>query len=194
MTGQNRMSAMTALVIGIFGIGAITVASTAAIVLFGMSIVDAKVSDVLGIAQGTIEGLPDLIESAPAAIADILNDRRAPEYAADLDVKVAFVSQDRSGSVRPTLTITNKGNKVVSMLAIRVAALKDGTIPVREWTEVVATPIAIEDEWRGPLFPGSTRYVLLSSGYRGVPAQMTGDIVAAVEISEIRVWRPTDEL
>ncbi len=194
MMVQNRMSPFTALVIGIFGVGAVGITSSAAIVLYGMRIVDTKAADILGFAQGTVENLPELIKSLPPAIGELLNDRRMPEYSAELDLEVRFIAEERTGTLRPTLTITNNGSEVVSMLAVRVAALTDGAVPLREWTEVVATPIAIENEWRGPLMPGSTRHVILSAGYRGIPAERADDIVGAVEVSELRVWRSTDDL
>lgn len=75
------------------------------------------------------------------------------------------------------------------MLAVRVAALDARRTPVREWTEVVATPIAIDHEWRGPLMPGATRHVVLSS-WRNFPADKADALLVAPEISEIRVWEP----
>ena len=192
MMGQNRMSPLTALFIGIFGAGAVGIVSGSAIVLYGMRIVDTKASTILGLAQNTVEGLPELIQSLPPAIGDLLNDRRAPEYAAEIDLEANFVPDEQSGGVLPALKITNRGSEVVSMLAIRVAALSTNNMPLREWTEVVATPIAIEDDWRGPLFPGNSRHVRLSPGWRRFAPEDDGALTAAVEISEIRIWQPTN--
>ncbi len=89
------------------------------------------------------------------------------------------------------MTITNRGHEVVSTLAIRVAAVSGSNVPLHEWTEVVATPIAIVDEWRGPLMPGATRHVVLSSRrfYQVAPQ----DVTALTEFSEIRIWAPTSD-
>jgi len=112
--------------------------------------VDGKASAILGLTEHTLDGLPELLDSLPTTIAEVLNDRRAPDYAAELDIEVSFVPHERHGGLRPAITIKNNGTEVVSMLAVRVAALNGRNVPVQEWTEVVATPIAISGDWRGP--------------------------------------------
>ena len=191
MNASRGMSPLTALFIGIFGVGALTIAGVSSVVLYAMRIADHRITDVLGLAENTIAGLPELIDSLPPAIGDLLNDRRAPEYAASLDVDVTFVTDERSGRIHPVMTIANKGDEVVSMLAVRVAALKANGVPIREWTEVVATPIAIENDWRGPLMPHATRHVVLSR-CSGFPVKNADAVTAVYEISEVRVWEPTD--
>lgn len=193
MTGQSRMSPMTAFFIGLFGVGAVGIASGATIVLYGLRIIDQKATAIVGLAENTVTGLPELIASLPPALGDVLNDRRAPEYASNVDVELNFVTSERKGGLQPVMTITNKGSEVISMLAVRVAALNQQRVPVQEWTQVVATPIAIDDDWRGPLFPGSTRHVVLSS-WRTVNAEQAQDLTGVAEVSELRVWRPKDSL
>ena len=169
MIGQNRMSPLTAFFLGVFGVGAVAIASGAGLVAYGMSIIDTNASAIVGFTRSTVENLPDLIESLPPAIAELLNDRRAPDYAKNIAVDVNFVSvKSGSGGLRPVMTITNNGNEVVSMLAVRVAALNGRKLPIREWTEVVATPVAVCDDWRGPLMPGATRHVVIST-WRTIP-------------------------
>ena len=48
MNARARMSPFTAFFIGLFGIGAVGIVSGTTIVLFGMSIIESKASDVLG--------------------------------------------------------------------------------------------------------------------------------------------------
>ena len=192
MVNQNRMSPLTAFFLGVFGIGAVSIGASAVVVLYGMRIVDTKASAVMTFVGGTVDGLPEFIDALPPALADLLNDRRAPEYAANLDIDVGFVADERTGRFRPAVSITNKGDEVVSLLAIRVAVLNEQHLPVREWTEVMATPIAIDNQWRGPLMPGDTRHALLSSYRRGIQVDQMSTIKAATEISEIRVWRGSD--
>lgn len=192
MSNHNRMSPLTALFFGIFGVGAVTIAASACIILYGMRIVDTRASDILGLAEHTVAGLPELIASLPAPLADLLNDRRAPDYARNIDIDVKFIKDERSGGLRPALTITNNAGEVVSMLAVRVAALDARQVPVREWTEVVATPVAIDHDWRGPLMPNATRHVVMS-GWRTIPRDRADDVSPAAEISEIRVWKPREE-
>ena len=96
-----------------------------------------------------------------------------------------------SDTVRPVLTIVNNGDEVVSLLAIRVAVLKD-KVPARDWTQVVATPLAIDHDWPGPLMPGSTRHIVLSSCYRNIKAEDIKDITGSWEIADVRVWSPVE--
>lgn len=187
MMGQNRMSPLTALVIGVFGIGAVGIASGSAIVLYGMRIININASAIVGLAENTVEGLPELIESLPPALGDLFNDRRAPDYASQIDVAVRLVPHDRRDGLRPVLTVTNNGSKVISLLGVRVAALNESNAPVREWSEMVATPLPIEGEWRGPLYPGSTRHVLVS-GRPTITEEQAEKLTVVTEISEIRVW------
>ena len=77
MVTQSRMSPLTALVIGIFGLGAVSIGSATAIVLCGLGIADDKVRETLRFAERTIgstlEGLPELIDSLPDAVEELLN-------------------------------------------------------------------------------------------------------------------------
>ena len=194
MTVQKRMSPLTALFLGIFGVGAVGIAAGSSIVLYAMRILDTKGSEILGFAEGTVAALPSVIDALPPAINDLLNDRRAPEYARQLDIDVRLTAGEQPGSWRPVLTITNQGEEVVSMLAVRVAVLLQDGVPVREWTEVVATPIAIDDDWRGPLFPHATRHVVLSRRHCRGALTVNGAIPTTVaEVSEIRLWEGQKE-
>ncbi len=197
MSQPTRMSPLTAFFLGLFGVTGIGIASAAMVVLYGMTVVNSKGSEVLRFADTTVvqilESLPQVMESLPTTLEDVLNDKRAPDYADQIDVTVNFVADERGKGLRPVLTIVNKGTEVVSMLAVRVAALNERGLPIREWTEVVATPIAICDEWRGTLLPGKTRHVVLPSCWRSIPAELAGAITGAAEISEIRIWQPVDD-
>jgi hypothetical protein len=192
MGNENRISPLTALIVGIFGTGAIGIACGTAVVMYGMRIVDGKASSVLSFADRTIGDLPELLANLPPTLADLLNDRRAPEYASQIEVKTDLVVDDR-GHVRPALRISNKGDEVVSLLAVRVAALDQRSRPVGEWTEVVATPIAIDDEWRGPLMPGTDRYLVGSYSWGGLRVDDVAALTTAYEVSEVRVWRGNDK-
>lgn len=193
MNVQKRMSPITAFFLGLFAVVAIGITSGTLITLYGMYVIDAKASSVLGFAKGTITGLPDLLEALPPAVSDVLDDRRAPEYAAHLEIDVNLITDERSGGIRPVLTITNTGDRVVSMLAVRVAALNADNVPIRDWTQVVATPLAIEDDWRGPLFPNSRRHVVVSGYLGGHSMSNVQRLTAVSEISELRLWEPQEE-
>lgn len=193
MVNHQRMSPFTALFLGIFGTVSVGIVSSGTVALYALHIVDSKTSYILDFAEGAVANLPEFIDSLPAAISDILHDRRAPEYAANMDVELNFVMDKKRGKIRPTLNITNNGDEVVSIMAVHVAALNEDQAPIREWTEVVATPLAIDNDWRGPIMPGETRYVLLSSGWRGITIEDAEKIRGVVEITEMRIWEPSPE-
>ncbi len=187
MNGQ-RMSPLTALVIGVFGVGGVAIASVSSIALYGMRIIDRKADRLIGVADNAIDNLPDLVETL-ASVGDKLAGPRAADYAEKLDIKVGFGPDEREKGVRPVLTISNKGTREVTLLSLRVAALDKSGMPLREWTEIVATPFALDDEWRGPLQPGATRYVVVSC-WHPIPAERAETLTPVAEISEIRVRSP----
>ena len=192
MNEQRRMSPVTAFFLGIFGVVGVVIVSATLLTTYAMYIVDSKTDGVLGFAKTTIEGLPDLVGSLPPALGELLNDHREPEYASNIKIDVQMITDERTNTVRPVLTITNEGDEVVSMLAVRVAALNSNGVPLGDWTQVVATPIASENDWRGPLFPHTTRHVVCSryGGSRSVSAKV--DVRPEAEISELRVWAQED--
>lgn len=195
MITQNRMSPLTALFIGVFGVVGVGIASGTSVVLYGMHVLNRNAAEAIDLVDntigGTLAGLPDLLASLPDAVNELLNDRRAPDYASNIGVTVDFVVDDRTGGVRPVLTVVNNGDSVVSLLAVRVAALNENQLPVEDWTEVIATPVAVDHDWRGPLMPGNTRHVALSRR-RGITAEQMEDITGVWEISDIRVWQPLE--
>ena len=193
MNNPTRMSPLTALFLGVFGVGAVGITAGTAVLLYTLKIVDKKASALIGFAENTVTSLPDLLESLPPAIGDVLSDRRAPDYVDKIEVSVRFAPTESGDALRPVVTVVNKGNEIVTMLAVRVAALDVNGIPVRDWTEVVATPIAIDDDWRGVLMPGATRHVVLHGSRALDPAKLS-TFTGAVELSEIRVWMPAESL
>jgi hypothetical protein len=184
---------MTALFLGIFGVGAVGITSGTAVLLYTLRIADHKANKLLGFAENTIQSLPDLMASLPPALNEILSDRRAPEYVGAIGSSVRFVLTESGEGVRPVLTVVNNGSEVVSMLGVRVAAMDANGVPVRDWTEVVATPLPIDDDWRGVLLPGATRHVVLHSS-RSLDPTKVASYRGEVELSELRVWVPTDRL
>ena len=191
MNEKARMSPWTALFIGLSMFGVVVIVAGTVLAMCGMQIVDDKASAIIRFADGVIDELPELIDSLPPAV-ERLAGRRAPEYVKELSVAVNFVSGCRSGDLCPTVTVTNNGDEVVSLLGIRVAALNSSNVPIRDWTHVVATPLVFDDcSWPGPLLPGQPRHMVLSH-WRGLPAEKASQITGVFEISELRIWEPED--
>jgi len=190
MNNSTRMSPLTAFFLGLFGCGAIGIAAVTVIVLDGMKMADRNINNVTHLAKEVIDGLPEIEDSLPPLLADALHDRRDPSYAANLQTKVQFVEDGRGEGLRPVLEITNKGDRVVSMLGIRVAAMNERGMPIRDWTEVVATPLALNDDWRGPLLPHETRHIVLRRGMlRGINSET---VKGEIELCDVRVWVPEE--
>lgn len=193
MNTPGRMSPLTALFLGIFGVGAVGIASGTTVVLYGLKIIDHRADHLVGLADdlvgGAIENLPAWLEALPPSIKEMLNDRRAPEYVKEIDVQAMFISGEPNGGSRAVVTVTNRGEEVVTLLAVRVVALNQDGVPVREWTEVVATPLAIDGDWRGPLLPGAQRYAIMSASHGRLGPD--GLLTPKVEIADVRVLAST---
>ena len=188
MNEHRRMSPVTAFFLGLFGTAGVTVLAAAAVVLFGMRIAEQNIVRAFSIADHTVDRLPELVDSLPESVKELLNDRRAPEYARHIAVEVRFREDDQRRTVYPAVSITNNGDEVVSLLGLRVVALSPDGVPEYEWTEVAATPLALSDnDWRGLLFPHGTRHMVLY-GYRGPMEGGAADLRGSYEISELRLW------
>jgi len=192
------MSPLTALFLGLSLFGVSLVAMIAVVALYGLKIADDKSDRLLGLADNTVERvpeiirsvtdqMPELIKSLPPVLSDAFNDRRAPEYTGQLVIQAELRPSGRRDSLAPVVTIENKGSEMVSLLSVRVAVLDESGTPRREYTEMAATPLAIDHDWRGPLMPGATRHLVLCD-WDGLPQNAASRWKAVCEISELRLW------
>ncbi len=193
MSQSVRMSPLTAFFIGLFFCGAVAIASGAAVVLYGLRVAETQASRILGLAGDTLGNLPEVIEALPPALTELLNDRRAPEYAANIDVSAVFRRDAKTQRLHPVITVKNHGDKVVSLLTVRVVALDSNGVALRDWTQVVATPIGVDHDWPGPLLPNMPRHMVVNGGCGHYGATVEGmgeavDFKAAIEIADVRVW------
>lgn len=188
MVPHQRMSPFTAFFLGLFGLGAVGLVCGAAVVVYTLNMLDGQLGAVVGVVGKGLENLPALMENLPPAAADVLADRRDPNYRSNIDVEASLVYDERREAVRPVVTVTNRGGEMVTLLAIRVVALDSNKRPIAEWTEVAATPLAIDDEWRGPLAAGETRHVLAHARRCGADAKDVASLATRVEVGDIRVW------
>ncbi len=193
MTTNNRMSPLTALFLGMFGVGAVGIASGTSVVLYTLSVVDGELDTAVALAGQVVGEVSEILGDLPGGLGDLAEFKRSPRYAQQIDVSAQIVAVTGQDRVRPILTITNHGEKVISGLAIRVTAMDTRGVPILDWTEVVATPIAIDDDaWRGPMMPGAKRYIALSS-YRGLSGIVEG-LTTHVEIADVWVWHGQDKV
>lgn len=182
---DKRGGFLSSLARGFFGLLITVVICAAGIGLYGLNIADRRAGDLLELTESVAKVLPEWRESLPPALADAIDDRRAPEYRDQLEVSVRPADRDANDRhERVVVEVANRGDQTVSLLAGRIVLTSEDGTPIREEATYVATPLTIEDEWRGPLLPGETRRFTVDLHCRG--KQATG---ASLEITDLRVWR-----
>jgi len=174
-----------------FGISAIIITiivSGTVVVLYGVHLASDKSERVISLAQSAVRGLPEFQEALPPALADMLDDRRQPDYAGQLAISAKVTAPPGShGRTRTSIEIVNEGKEVVSLLSLRITLLDEHDELIAESQEWAATPVAIDSEWRGPLMPGSKRRFVCWRHY-GHQAGPMDVVKPEVEITELRVW------
>ena len=187
----KRHTFLSALAMGISAIIIAFIISCTVVIIYGMNFAGEKSEELVSLTEEAIRGLPKLKESLPPVLADILNDRRQPDYSTQLDITANTVLLPANqGTVKTTVEVVNNGKEVVSLLSLRVVVLTAQNDIITESNEWAATPIAAEDEWRGPLMPGSKRYFVTSRG--GLPVYSPDELRTEVEITDIRVWNSAE--
>jgi hypothetical protein len=158
------------------------------LIVYGLHFAGEKADRVISLTEVAIQGLPALQASLPPAVADMLNDERRPDYGQHLAITARLMPRPGSdGVTRSSIEIVNRGDEVVSLLALRVIVVDEYGHIRSETQEWAATPLAVEHDWRGPIMPGSRRYfVCKGSHLRGISP--VDKLKAEVEINELRVW------
>lgn len=183
----KRHTFLSALAMGLSAIIIAFIVSCTVVIIYGMNFAGDKSEEVVSLVEEAIRGLPDLQKSLPPALADMLDDHRQPDYGTQLDIQATTtLLPDNKGTVKTTIEIANNGSEVVSLLSLRVVVLTSRNEVIAESNEWGATPIAADDDWRGPLMPGSRRYFVTSQ--RGLPVFSADELKPVVEITDIRVW------
>ena len=175
---------LSALAYGVFGTLIAAVICGSGLGLYGLNIADRKSSEIIMLGRGLLGSIPEIQESLPPILADLLDDQRDLAYRRELDVSARIVGDE--DHARLLIEVANEGSKAVTLMSMRVTLDDENGIPLRDLTTYVATPIAVEDEWRGPLLPDSTRRYSYRLR-RTVPADVS------IEITELRVWTPPGE-
>lgn len=176
--------------ISFFSVAAMSVAlvivtiigSVAGVAVFALDVVDRKADSITQLVGTAFQSLPEIREALPPVLQDAMNDRRAPTYQAQLDISARMVEEEGSRWQRGVVEVTNRGDEVVTLLSLRVIGVDANNEPVTELSVCGASPIQIEDEWRGPLLPGVTRKIPLEIWSR----HQAQDV--QVELTDVRVW------
>ena len=190
----KRHTFLSALVMGLCALAITIILSGTAMVLYGMHFVGDKSEKIVtSLVEDAIRGLPVLQKSLPPVLGDLLDDRRLPDYCDQLDIHArTFVQDDQQGRMRTEIKVTNNGEEVVSLLSLRIVILDSRDEILGESNEWAATPIAADEDWRGPIMPGSNRHFFVSH-YRRSPNLYLEDLKTEIEITDVRVWNSEKE-
>ncbi|MFC1636379.1 hypothetical protein ACFL5Z_16240 [Planctomycetota bacterium] len=185
----KRHTFLSALVMGLFALAITIILCGTAIVLYSMHFVGDKSEKIVSsLVEDAIQGLPVLQKSLPPVLGDLLDDRRLPGYCDQLEISArTSVEEDRNGRMRTEIKVTNNGEEVVSLLSLRIVVFDSRDEILDESNEWAATPIAADDDWRGPIMPGSNRHFAISHYQRSSNLYLE-DLKTEVEITDIRVW------
>lgn len=179
---RKRLSCVSVLILSLTAIIITVVVSASGMAIYGLTVLDQKTDSLVGLVGEAARALPDLREALPPALADAIDDKRSPEYVDQLDVAVRAGGVDGWGRQHCLVEVKNTGDQVVSLLSMRVVGLDiDGDL-VFERNAWAATPIQLEDDWRGPLLPHETRRFSVWHCGPGAASKI------AHEITDIRLW------
>lgn len=186
---RKRMGFLSVLVVGATAIIVTTVISASFIGVYSLKIFDRKADGFAGFAKETLASLPEVRAALPPVLSDAIEDERRPDYLEQLDVSVRLVGGKVSGNTchrgkgRAVVEVTNRGDAVVSLLSMRLVGFDSEGDAIFERNTWAATPLQIEEDWRGPLLPHETRRFPVI--YRG-PDSVTK---MTPEITDIRIWK-----
>lgn len=181
----RRHTFLSALALGVSAIVIAMIVCCTVIIVYGIHFAGEKSEKLVSLVEEAVQGLPALQKSLPPVFADMLDDHRQPDYSAKLEI-TAKTAPEQDGRMRTSVSVVNKGAEVVSLLSLRVVVLDSQGQILAESNEWAATPFAADDDWRGPLMPGSERYFTCSE--RGATGPAAGDLKTEVEITDIRIW------
>jgi hypothetical protein len=184
---------LSALAMGFSAIVITLVISGTVILIYGIHFAGEKSERLVTLAEDAVRGLPELQKSLPPVLADVLDDRRQPDYCKQLEITARTkLLPDRHGMMCTEFQITNNGSQVVSLLSLRVVVFNTDNEIIAESNEWAATPFTAEHEWRGPLIPGSNRHFTSYTGRR-FPFSSIDDLKTEVEVTDIRVWNAPND-
>lgn len=175
---------LTALFHGVFGFLTVVVICATGLGIYGLHTADGTVGSLLSLTGNVVSGLPDWLQNLPPLLSESLDDHRAPDYRDQIEVSVRTVpSPGDSHRELALIEVENNGPETITVLALTVVLEDENGVPACETRTYAATPFALdEDEWRGPLLPGSKRRFMV--GRYGHDDNLS----ATVEVAELRVW------
>lgn len=156
--------------------------------IYGVKVVNDRLDGIVAVTPQAIEALTEWQKALPPAMTDALDDRRMPEYRENIHVSAELMRDWKTERMVPVIEVSNNGDQVVSLMSIRLQVEDDESLPLEELTVYAATPLAIENDWRGPLLPGSKRRFRAER----LRSDSFGEMAISWEISELRVWAASE--
>lgn len=190
METRKGMSAATAFFLGMWTTGSVAIAGGTVVLLCALNVVDGKIGDFVRLGRDAVGNVPNVVNALQPLLGDAFNDQRNLAYAKQIEVQVHSPSAIRNCG-RPSLTIRNVGPDVISRLTVRLSAVDESGSTRYEWTEMAATPIAINNHLRGPILPGDGVRRLVFSDGPCVRGEELSSLSLKTEIAEVFVWNGT---
>ena len=182
---RKPMGFLAVTALGLSSVLVTAIVCVSGVAVYGIRLLDKKSTNLVDLVQQAAQSLPEIRAALPPVLADAIDDVRAPEYRDELRICTGIgETTDRWGYRRATVSVENTGDKTVSMLSLRLVGLDGDGNAATESAVWAATPLQLDDEWRGPLLPRETRRMVIRT--------FCGKEVKSIEpeISEIRTWVP----
>jgi len=184
---KKRLSFFSVFAMSLSAIIISVVVCASVIGVYALNIADRRIDTVGELIEQTVRSLPEVRKSLPPVLADAFNDERRPDYVDRLAITVRYVERGeghrhRHRRRRTVVEVENTGDEVVSLLSMRIVGLDAQGDPIYERNTWAATPIQIEDDWRGPLLPHEKRRFAVWCYFHCDIAEVTH------EITEVRTW------
>jgi hypothetical protein len=183
----NKGGFLASLAKGLFGTVMVLLVCGTSLGIYGLHVANSNVHLFTGqvgdIIQGVLARLPDLQKALPPILADAANDRRALDYRDAVHIAARLErsgQEERDGTL--VLEVKNDGKDAISLLTVRVVVQDHSKARFCELPILVATPLQLEDQWRGPIQPGETRIVPRRL------SDLVGDTKISTELTDLRVF------
>ena len=174
---------------GVFGLLITVVICASGLGFYALHTANRTVTGLFGIGGQMMAGLPEWQKNMPPMLAQLLDERRAPDYRDDMEISAKLLTDQtvsKNGAI--LVTVTNQGPETVMVLALTMTLENTDGVPLVERRVYAATPITIdEDEWRGPLLPSETRKFLVRPCRYSNPPDLD-DAEVTVSIADIWIW------
>ncbi len=189
----KKRSFLSSMALGLSALAITVIISGAVVVVYGMNFIAERSDKIVATVGSAISGLPELQKSLPPVLADILDDRRGPEYRDKIQINARIDPlADHGGRMRTVVEVANKGNEIVTLLSLRITVFDAHNEVIAESNEWAATPIAADRDWRGPLMPGSDRH-FVAYPHKVFHTSSLDNLRTKVEITDVRIWNRPDE-